>query len=54
MTKLAIIILCTWRPYLHKEIQVPYQNTAGSWNMMAYALLGGQYRNTDPPAMFML
>ncbi|CDY10737.1 BnaA05g11990D [Brassica napus] len=22
--------------------------------MMAYALLGGQYRNTDPPAMFML
>ncbi|CAN7104427.1 unnamed protein product [Brassica rapa subsp. narinosa] len=32
----------------------PYQNTAGSWYMMSYALLGGQYRNTDPPAMFML
>ncbi|KAF3556077.1 hypothetical protein F2Q69_00011847 [Brassica cretica] len=32
----------------------PYQNTAWSWYMMSYALLGGQYRNTDPPAMFML
>ncbi|CAN6834554.1 unnamed protein product [Brassica oleracea] len=32
----------------------PYQSTAWSWYMMSYALLGGQYRNTDPPAMFML